>query len=141
MYQCDSVPEELHEYDIISIYTKGEPEQLTKHNWYYGNITKEQAEAAFSLETKNGFLVRVSADNLVLTRQVLGWISHDIIHRSPRGYRLNGKDKLFQSIPEMIAHYQHYPIDGTQGLGTAITTVPSGQECMTHVCNIRKWNL
>ena len=100
---------------------------LTKHSWYHSNITKEQAEAALRLSNDNGFLVRISTDSLVLSKSLWGWLSHDIIHHSPSGYRLDGKEEAFKSVPEMITHYQHHPIDGSKVLGTAITTVPSGE--------------
>lgn len=130
IHQYDTIPDStldpLHRYDTIPIYTKGEPEGISKHSWYHGNITKDQAEAALRLSDDNGFLVRVSGDNLVLSkRHTGGWRSHDIIHRSPRGYRLEEKVEWFQSVLDMISYYQHHPIDGTQVLGTPIITVPS----------------
>ena len=98
-----------------------------KHSWYHGNITKEQAEAGLKGQaTDNGFLIRASGKSLLLSKRIHGWVSHDIIHCSPRGYQLDGKDKVFKSVPNMITHYQRHPIDGTQVLGTAIATVPSG---------------
>ncbi len=117
-----------HTHQSPAVYAEGEPEDLLQHSWYHGYITTEQAEAALkSQATDNGFLVRVLSNNLFLSKRVNGWVSHDVIHRSPRGYRLDGKDKPFESIPEMVTHYQHHSIDGVQVLGTAITTVPSGQ--------------
>ena len=113
-------------HDYATIYDRAKPGHIIDYNWYHGNITKQQAESAFSLEGDNSFLVRTTKDNLVLTRQVLGWVSHDIIHCNPRGYWLNGKEDLFESVSEMITHYRCHPIDGSQVLGSPIISVPSG---------------
>ena len=117
-----------HEYDIISAYAKGEPEDLTKHSWYHGNITKQQAKAGLKRqEFDNRFLVRVSDNNLILSKCINGWISHDIIQRSPKGYQLEHRNRIFKSVSEMIAYYQHHPIKGKQMLGTGVATVPSSE--------------
>ena len=64
----------------------------------------------------------------MLSKRILGWVSHDIIHQSPKGYQLDDKDDTFASIPEMIAHYQDHAVgDFGQVLGTGIATVPSGK--------------
>ena len=120
------VPEESprlsHPYD------KGEPEDLMKYTWYHGNITKQQAEVGLNREADNKrFLVRVSDNDLILSKSVSGWISHNIIQRSPKGYNIQQGDKIFKSVPEMIAHYQHYPFEGGQVLGTGVATVPSSK--------------
>lgn len=59
----------------------------------------------------NKFLVRVSSHNLVLSKTVRGWISHEAIQRSPAGYHLEGKGLMFKAIPELISHYQQFPIN------------------------------
>ena len=73
--------------------------------------------------------MRVAQNNLILSKSINGWISHDIIQRSFKGYQLEYGDRIFKSVPEMIAHYQHYPIEGTQMLGTGVATVPSSEYC------------
>ena len=79
---------------------------------------------ALSSGTKNRFVVRHSGKELVLSKCIRGWKSHDIIHRSPLGYRLDGKELVFRSVPEMIAHYQQHPIKFNQVLGEAIESIP-----------------
>ena len=67
----------------------------------------------------NYFLVRQSANDLILSARLHGWMKHLTINRSPEGYCLQERKKLFKTIPEMITHYQMFPVDGTQSLGTA----------------------
>ena len=115
----------FHESQFI--YTILEPKELITQHWYHSDITKVQAEAALKNHpVDNGFLVRVSDESLVLSKSILGWVSHDIIHRSPRGYQLDGKDDILASIPEMITYYQDHAVgDFGQVLGTGIISVPS----------------
>ena len=112
-------------YETISdkrIYSRGQPSDLLKHSWYHGRISEEQANAALSMGNNNTFLVRQSSNALILSKRVNGWKSHDIIHRSPEGYRLEGKEKVFKSVSELIEHYQKFPIkeSGNQVLGSGI---------------------
>ena len=115
-----------HRYDYISndIYSKGEPEDLAKHKWYHGKITTDQADAALSFVNRNTFFVRHFSDELVLSKTNHGYISHTTIHRSPKGYQLEGNSMLFDTVPAMIAHYQ-------QSLGTPVEKVPSGKQIVS----------
>ena len=80
--------------------------ELNKYHWFYGNITEEQTKAELGLENSNTFLVRYTSDTLILS-----WgVQHTTIHYSHGGYCLEGRDRHFWSIPEMIAYYQTYPI-------------------------------
>ena len=107
------------------IYSQGKPADLLQYDWYHGNISREQADLAMKLSgSNNPFLVRNSGHTLILSKQILGWNSHDTIHCSPEGYHLEGKEEVFKSVPEMISHYQRYPIEGDQVLGGGITDIP-----------------
>ena len=73
------------------------------------------------------FLVRKSDKSLVLSKRVNGWVTHNLIQCSPNGYQLSQKNRIFESVPELIKHYQDHAFsDLRQVLGTAVTTVPSG---------------
>ena len=112
-----------HHYETINdsgIYSKGKPTDLMKYNWYHGNISEEQAEVAISYGESNTFFVRHTENKLILSYKIRGWKSHDIIHRSPKGYHLEGKEKVFKTVPEMIDHYKQFPICGDQVLGTVV---------------------
>ena len=67
----------------------------------------------------NYFLVRQSANDLILSAKIVGWMKRFTIEQSPEGYCLKGRKNIFKTIPEMITHYQTFPVDGTQSLGTA----------------------
>ena len=80
-------------------------------------------------------MVRQSASNLILSKRMFGWVSHDIIHRSPEGYRLEGKEKVFESVAEVIVHYQQFPITGDQILGSPADKQLQGMlaaHCINH---------
>ena len=111
-----------------SHYTKGTPAELKKYHWFYGNITEEQTKAELSLGNGNHFLVRHTSDILILSLKIRGYVQHIIIHYSPEGYYLEGKDRYFQSVPEMTAYYQKYPIEEKrlQVLGKACDRGSSG---------------
>ena len=68
---------------------------------------------------RNHFLVRQSANDLILSARLQGWMKHFTINRSPGEYSLQGRKNIFKTIPEMITHYQTFPVDGTHKLGTA----------------------
>ena len=112
-----------------SHYTKGTPAELKKYHWFYGNITEEQTNVELTFGgTSNHFLVRHTSDILILSFKIRGWIQHIPIHYSSEGYCLEGKDRHFQSVPEMIAYYQKYPIEEKhlQVLGKACDRRSSG---------------
>ena len=96
-----------------------------KYNWYHGNISKEQADIAIA-GNMNRFLVRHSENKLILSYITTGWKSHDIIHRTPEGYRLEGKEKVCKTVHELTEYYQQHPIRRGQVLGNPADKVSSG---------------
>ena len=118
-----------HHYDIINdsgIYSKGKPTDLMKYNWYHGNISEEQAEIALGAGTDNAFLVRHSGNKIILCCRIRGWRSHDIIHRTPEGYRLEGKEKMCTTVHALTEYYQQHPIRRGQVLGNPANRASSG---------------
>ena len=116
-------------YDTINnsgIYSKGKPTDLMKYDWYHGNISEEQAEVAIGGTLMNSFLVRHSDNKLILSYKAKGWRFHDIIHRTPEGYRLEGKEKVLETVLEMIVHYMQLPIWEDQTLAIAADKSMSG---------------
>ena len=83
---------------------------------YHGNISEEQAEIAID-GNMNRFLVRHSENKLILSYTTNGWKSHDIIHRTPEGYRLEGKEKVCTTVHALTEYYQQHPIRRGQVLG------------------------
>jgi hypothetical protein len=111
-------------HSSTSYYTKGAPVELKEHNWFYGNITEEQADV--ELDGSNGFLVRHSSNTFILSTRMRGWKEDYVIDHSPEGYWLKEIGQIFKSIPEMIAHYQSFPIEEQQVLGMACDRTVSG---------------
>ena len=122
--QNGAISETLHQYETI---VEAESGDLTQHSWYHGMISEEQAEATLSSMMNNQFFVRQTASNMILSKSVNGWKTHDIIHDSPSGYHLEGRAKYFKTIPEMIMYYQQFSISdiSKQLLGTAVNRQPS----------------
>ena len=70
-HQYETIPgpplEADHHYETIKeIYSKGKPADLTKYNWFHGNIiSEEQANVALEQHgNMNRFLIRQSTHNL-----------------------------------------------------------------------------
>ena len=117
-----------HHYDTIKdsgIYSKGKPTELMRYDWYHGNISEEQAEIAM-YGVSNAFLVRHTGSNLILSANINGWKSHDIIHRSPEGYCLEGRSRVFMTVPDMIDFYSNSPIRGGRVLGMTVDKSSKG---------------
>lgn len=115
----------------VSDYTKGMLPEFTDHYWFYGNISDEQATAELSLGNSNTFLVRHTSDTLMLSSRISGWRYDQVIHCSPEGYWLEGKEQQFKSITGLIAHYQKFPIEeqDQQVLGMPCDRRSSGINC------------
>ena len=101
------------------VYCKGFPADLIRYHWYYGKITEEETISVLYQEISNCYLVRQSANDLILSAKIKGWIKHFTINQSPEGYCLQGRNTIFKTIHEMITHYQTFPVERTQKLGTA----------------------
>ena len=114
--------------------------ELTKHDWFYGEMTDEQVERVLSIKNQNNFLVRQSGNSLILSSRLQGTRHCSVIERSPRGYYLEGKDMHFKNISEMLTHYQKVPIDeNEQVLGTACNRKSSSTyDCIIYVDTIHE---
>ena len=142
-HHYETIPETMatsdipHHYDTINdsgIYSKGKPTELMRYDWYHGSVSEERAEIALGCVKKlNTFLVRHSENKLILSHKTLGWMAHDIIHRSPEGYHLAGTKEMFKTVPDMIEHYKQSPIRYDQVLGIVANKVSSGMYVYTTV--------
>lgn len=90
---------------LQDLYSKGEPADLTRHGWYHGEITEEQAVVQLKSKKKNAYLVRQTANDLILSLKTSHTISHLQISRTPEGYELEGRKKKFPTVPDMISYY------------------------------------
>jgi hypothetical protein len=98
--------------------------ELKEYNWFYGNVTEEQARV--ELSALNGFLVRHTSNTLILSTRMKGWRKDYVITNGPEGYWLEGKGQKFKSVSELIVHYQNFPLDKQQVLGVASDRTASG---------------
>ena len=96
-------PGSTRHYETMMVNSKGERLELLNYNWYHGKITEEEADIALSRGNTNTFLVRQSGHHLILSQRIRGYRSHNIIHCNPGGYRLDGKEDVFKTVPEMVA--------------------------------------
>lgn len=71
----------------------------------------------------NSFLVRLSGSQFILSYKLNGFIHHDIIEKNPKGYNLERKKDSFESIPDLVCHYQKVPI------------IDGGRQLLAHVCD------
>ena len=60
------------------------------------------------------FLVRKQSSNLVLSKSIRGWISHDLIQHGPSGYHLEGR-RDFRSVSNLVRYYQQHPLNEKDG--------------------------
>lgn len=120
-----------------SHYAKGVPVKLINCDWFYGNVTEEQAEAELSTGgASNKFLVRKTSKTLILSSKIQEECRHNTINYSPKGYNLDGRDSSFSDISELIAHYQKFSIDEERHwlLGVACDRKTSGTVAL-QCCN------
>ena len=113
-----------YQYDTIS----ADP---FKYKWYHENTTEDQAHVLLRKQGArvggNCFLVRHCGNDLILSSQLIGYIHHDVINKNHMGYHLEGKEAFFETIPDLVAHYQKFPVNGRQLLGMACDRALSGK--------------
>uniref|UniRef100_W5MD10 Tyrosine-protein kinase n=1 Tax=Lepisosteus oculatus TaxID=7918 RepID=W5MD10_LEPOC len=86
-------------------------DEFTNHRWYYGNISRQQAEKLLlSSPNKSGsFLVRISesnSDEYSISARNEGKVQHFRVYRSPYGAYYVSNKKQFATLEELICHYQ-----------------------------------
>jgi hypothetical protein len=116
----------------LSSYTEAAPVELDMHNWFFGNITEEQATV--ELSGSNGFLVRHTSNTLILSTRMRGWRKDYVIDHSPEGYWLKEIGQIFKSVPQLIEHYQKFPIEEQQVLGVVSDRTASGNSIVLMDC-------
>ena len=121
-------------FSIISDHLVGIPSKLSKQSWFYGNITKKQAEVKLPVGSKKRqFLVRHTSNALILSSRIGVNSYHDIIEHGPDGYYLKGWRRHFKSVAEIVDYYRDVPITQDLGcntmLGYICNRMHSGNEC------------
>ena len=119
---------QLAEYDVIST-------DPTKYQWYHDSITEEQALVILKGMNENRFLIRSTEDSFILSCQLSGYIYHFSIQHDQSGYFLEFREERFQSIPDLVTHYQKVPsMIHTQLLGTACNKADTGIIISISIC-------
>jgi hypothetical protein len=107
--------------------------ELKEYKWFYGNITEEQADVELG---PNSFLVRHTSNTLILSKKMRGRREDYVINYNPESYWLKGNGQMFKSVPELIVHYQNFPIEEQHVLGVACDRTVSGTLTeVTRPCN------
>ena len=107
------------------LYSKGEPTDLLQYVWFHGTVSKDQAIQELQAMKKDAFLVRQDGSDLILFTKVAQDTTYQIICRYSGSYGLEGRDREFASIPELITHYQQFPC-GDRVLGAECARPSSG---------------
>lgn len=83
--------------------------------WYFGSISKQQAQALLQDAAPGAFLLRESKDGYVISgRAITGEVRHTKIHRLATGYTLDGYATV-ASVEDLIRRYTQVPVDAKWG--------------------------
>ncbi len=110
-YPIAKLARHITEENDPKVYTVGEPTHLTLCPWYHGKMNNERAEIVLEQGDHNKFLVRQYSDDLYLSSKRKGWIHHHLIIYNTDGYRLEERENVFKTIPEMISYYCTFPVN------------------------------
>ncbi|KAL4660891.1 phosphatidylinositol 3-kinase regulatory subunit alpha-like isoform X1 [Arapaima gigas] len=80
-----------------------------EHTWRLGNINRNQAEALLRGKRDGTFLVRDSSKAGCYACSVVadGEVKHCVINKTPTGYGFAEPYNLYNSLKELVLHYQH----------------------------------
>ncbi|XP_010215682.1 PREDICTED: phosphatidylinositol 3-kinase regulatory subunit alpha-like [Tinamus guttatus] len=87
-------------------------EDLPHHDertWNVGNINRSQAENLLRSKRDGTFLVRESSKQGCYACSVMvdGEVKHCVINKTPTGYGFAEPYNLYNSLKELVLHYQH----------------------------------
>ncbi|MEE6458450.1 hypothetical protein FKM82_000293 [Ascaphus truei] len=93
-------------------YSMVEDEDLPHHDertWNVGNINRSQAENLLRGKRDGTFLVRESSKQGCYACSVVadGEVKHCVINKTPTGYGFAEPYNLYNSLKELVLHYQH----------------------------------
>ena len=98
----------------VAVYAKGALPGSNK-DWYYGQLSRVQAEHALAVFGQHCFLVRENQGDLVLSLLHHGQLHHVNIKYGPGWYELeNGSAQYsFTGLEELVDHYRETAISDT----------------------------
>ena len=79
--------------------------------WYYGDLTRYEAEQALKASDCDCFLIRHCQGVLILSLLQNGNTTHIPIKYGPGWYKLERSMQTFSELQELTFHYQNSPIN------------------------------
>ena len=108
MYECRQTDLEHN------IYATADPAHMLKFPWYFGTISREDAERYLKLAHTSGhFLIRESKTTSHYALGVIynGKVKHFLIVKNRLGsYQVDGSDKSFKSLTGLVNFYKTHRI-------------------------------
>eukprot|EP01119_Soliformovum_irregulare_P011932 TRINITY_DN3057_c0_g1_i1.p1 TRINITY_DN3057_c0_g1~~TRINITY_DN3057_c0_g1_i1.p1 ORF type:complete len:875 (-),score=246.30 TRINITY_DN3057_c0_g1_i1:43-2667(-) len=108
-----SLHELVETYSRMGVLTKPFSSDITNKPWFCGDMTGEEAETVLAGQPAGTFLIRFSAQPGSLAAsfvQPSGQVAKGQIRNGPLGYQVNQKGMYFQTLDELVAHYQKQKI-------------------------------
>jgi len=101
-------------YTRMGVLTKPFSTALTHKSWFFGDVTSEEAETLLTGLPLGTFLIRFSGQKEALAASFVGKDPKDgvvkvlkgLITKSNLGYQVNNQGMHFESLDDMIQHYQ-----------------------------------
>ncbi|XP_074757129.1 cytoplasmic tyrosine-protein kinase BMX [Athene noctua] len=119
------------ENSSVSEQTLAEDQNIAKHDWYAGNISRAQSEQLLRHKGKEGaFMVRKSSQVGMYTVSVFskvpeskkGAVRHYHVHKTPENKYYLAENYYFESIPKLIHYHQHNSAGMVTRLRHAVST-------------------
>jgi len=105
-------------HDLVDMYTKMSvltmpfSTALTHKAWFFGDVTRDEAEQLLTGQPSGTFLIRFSDQGFLAASFVgaQGKVLKGLITKSNFGYQVNSQGMTFQTLDELIQHYQEQQI-------------------------------
>ena len=86
--------------------------ELQGQAWYHGWISQETAEERLHKVPYQCFLIRENGVNLSLSMKHQGEVSHFLLKKDSDGYALNGTDRKFDTLLQLVDFFMTNSITG-----------------------------
>ena len=109
---------------------RADNDSLVQKPWYHGDITWEDSEERLRAQDSDCFLVRKSQhqeEKLVISVRYGQEVKHHTVGTKYQYYEVEGTEKPFSSMDELIAYYQHHFLSTEEEL----LTIPCPRPTLT----------
>ena len=79
-------------------------DSLEEHSWFYGPITRDEAELRLTSGMNGSFLIRESESTYAISLHFSGRVFHYIIHSDSSKFYIAPESK-FETIAQLVAHH------------------------------------